>query len=140
MGICYQKENNSHKRKRKMKKLLIAVIIFILPLLSHTAFAQRGGGPPEERAEKQTAMMKEFLDLTDEQLPKVEEINLKFAKSNEELREKHRGNREAIIAAFRESEQLKEEALAQALTEEQLGKLREKKEEMRSQRRGRGSR
>ena len=140
MYFCYQKENNSHKRKRKMKKLVIAAIIFILPLLSHTAFAQRGGGLPEERAEKQTAMMREYLDLTDEQLPKIEEINLKFAKNNEELREKYRGDRETIIAAFRESEQLKEEALAQVLTEEQMNKLQEKKAEMRSQRRGRGSR
>ncbi len=122
-----------------MKKLLIALVIFILPLLTHAAFAQRGGSP-EERAAKQTTMMKEFLGLTDEQLPKVEEINLKFAKSNEELREKHRGDREAIIAAFRESGQLKEEALAEVLTEEQMGKLQEKKEEMRSQRRGRGGR
>ena len=122
-----------------MKKLLIAIVIFILPLLTHAAFAQRGGSP-EGRAEKQTSMMKEFLDLTDEQLPKVEEINLKFAKSNEKLREKHRGDREAVIAAFRESEQLKEEALSEVLTEEQMGKLQEKKAEMRSQRRGRGRR
>lgn len=118
-----------------MKKLLIATLIFILPLLTHAAFAQRGGSP-EERAAKQTAMMKEELDLTDEQLPKIEEINLKFAKSNEALREKYRGDRETIIAAFRESEHQKVEALAQVLTEEQMILLHEKKEEMRSQRRG----
>lgn len=123
-----------------MKKLLIATVIFIIPLLSHAAFAQRGMRSPEERAEKQTAMMKEELSLTEDQVAKVEEINLKYAQKNEELREQYKGEREAIMTAFRESQQLKEEELAQVLTEEQMTKLQEKKEEMRSQRRGRRGR
>lgn len=122
-----------------MKKLLIAIVLLSLPLLAQTAFAQRGG-TPEERAERQTAMMKEELALSEDQIPKIEEINLKYAKNNEELMEKNRGDQEAMFAAFRESEKQKEGELALVLNEEQMNKLKEKKEDMRSHRRGRRGR
>jgi hypothetical protein len=118
-----------------MKKLIIATIVFVLPLLSHLAFAQRGG-TPEERAEKQTAMMEEELKLTEDQLPKIKEINLKYAEKNTKLRDAYQDDREAMFTAYREVEKQKEEELSLVLTEEQMTLLQEKKEEIREARRG----
>ena len=119
-----------------MKKLMIAMFVLVFPLLSNLAFAQRGG-TPEERAERQTLIMKEELSLTEEQLPKVKELNLIYAQKGAELREQNRDEREAMMTAFKEMEKQKETELAQVLTDEQMTQLRKKKDEMRGERRGR---
>jgi len=118
-----------------MKKLLIATMIFVLPLLSQSVFGQRGELSPNDRAQRQTAMMQEALNLTEEQLPKVEEINLKYAQKGADLREEHQGSRETMMTAFREVRKQQEEELSVVLTEEQMALLKEKQEEMRNQRR-----
>ncbi len=66
--------------------LRLFALLFVL-VLGTSGFAQQGGrgqgqgGPtPEDRAKRQTEMMKTQLNLTAAQEPKVADINLKYAK------------------------------------------------------------
>ena len=66
---------------------------FILLIAGASAFAQQqgkgqgwGSATPEDRAKRQTDMMKTQLNLTAVQEPKVADINLKYAKKMEDVR------------------------------------------------------
>jgi Spy/CpxP family protein refolding chaperone len=71
-----------------MKKIvLMLVVLASITLGAHAQqdSTRRGGGgqgrrTPEERAKMQTEQMTKRLSLTPEQVVKIEEINLKFAK------------------------------------------------------------
>jgi Spy/CpxP family protein refolding chaperone len=77
-----------------MKSLRMAACLFTVMLISAaTLFAQgnqpgkgRMNGSPDERAKRQTEMMKDNLSLTAAQEPKVSAINLKYAKKMEDVR------------------------------------------------------
>jgi hypothetical protein len=126
-----------------MKRLLhivicLALVTFILPLNS---FPQNNGKrfrghfkntTPEERADFQTNRMKELLNLSDEQTAKVREINLKYAKENQEAfnlnvpREEKKNKLRAIY-------EQKQNELKRVLSEEQYEKYRSEKQEMMEQ-------
>jgi hypothetical protein len=63
--------------------LAVCLVSFNMPL---HARQQGQGGTPEERAKRQTEMMKTELKLTAAQEPKVDAINLKYAKKMQEAR------------------------------------------------------
>lgn len=125
--------------KITFKSLFIA---FLLVAGYTNAYTQRGGGwgmDPEKRAEKQTAVMKDSLSLSDAQATKVGEVLLKYAKQMLEVRDSNSESdwpamRERIIA-IRE-EQNKE--LKTVLTTEQYDKWTKILEERRNQRGQRG--
>lgn len=76
---------------QSITRQLIIVVLFSSSVLfsNKTLFAQGEGMrnmPPEDRAKRQTEMMKEALTLTAAQEPKVEAINLKYAKKMDEVR------------------------------------------------------
>ncbi len=116
------------------------LIMTTVILFSSVAFAQgpgsggkRGGSTPEERASRQTEMMKDGLNLTSAQEPKVSAINLKYAKKMEDVR------KIADTAAMRKSvkslNQQKESELKTILTAEQFKLYLKQMEEMKARRR-----
>ena len=60
------------------------VLVFWLAVVA--AQAQKQPLVPEQRAANQTAWMKKQLNLTADQIPKVEEINLRYAKEIQAIR------------------------------------------------------
>jgi periplasmic protein CpxP/Spy len=75
-------------------KLRHSIGMIALLLISVTTGYSQGNNPgpghgnasPEDRAKRQTEMMKENLSLTAAQEPKVSSINLKYAKKMEDVR------------------------------------------------------
>jgi Spy/CpxP family protein refolding chaperone len=66
----------------------IAFTLFIYLIINNLAIAQNPNfqnRSAEEIAERQTKIMKDSLNLTEEQLPKVKAINLKYAEKMKEL-------------------------------------------------------
>jgi periplasmic protein CpxP/Spy len=72
---------------------LMVLILTMVTMISSAVVAQgpgngggRGNATPEERAKRQTDMMKDNLSLTAAQEPKVSAINLKYAKKMDDAR------------------------------------------------------
>lgn len=61
-------------------RFITSILLFLITFTFATAQTIDNPGTPEERAEKMTAKMQEKLSLTNEQLPKVKALNLKYAK------------------------------------------------------------
>ena len=114
-----------------MKKLLFILTIVMCSQLTTIAQDSRNLDnlpPAEERAEMQTEMMKEKLELTDEQVPLVKAINLKAAQALDEVAKKT--DRMQKFKAFRSAQQEKDEALKDVLTKDQYKLYQDSKEEM----------
>lgn len=62
-------------------------------------FAQRPNVTPEQRAKAMTERMKKQLNLTDDQVAKLDSINLQFAQEQMKARESGNDVREAMRAA-----------------------------------------
>ena len=115
----------------KMKKLLFILTIVMCSQLATVAQDSRNLDnlpPAEERAEMQTEMMKEKLELTDDQVPLVKAINLKAAQALDEVAKKT--DRMQKFKAFRSAQQEKDEALKDVLTKDQYKLYQDSKEEM----------
>ena len=93
---------------------------------------------PEELAERQTNQMKESLKLTDEQLPKVEALNLKYAKKMKAARDEAGEDREAMRNSMMEMVKEKDVELKKILTDDQWTTFEEDRKKRMEQRRGRG--
>ena len=113
-------------------------------MLTINAFAQQGGGrgrgnmDPKQMAERQTQLMKDTLNLTADQIPKVEALNLEYANKMKDIRDKVDGDREAMRDAIMPIMKEKDVELKAILTGEQWTKLVAVREEAREngQRRG----
>ena len=113
-----------------MKKVLFGFICLLA--LSLTVSAQQppqGGGnrqmpTPEESAKRMTDQFKTDLKLTDQQVPKVQEVNLTYAKAMSKLREGMTGGGGGDFTAMREQmtklETQRGTALEKILTKEQM--------------------
>ena len=122
-------------------------LLMILALVSSlsTVQAQRGGAwnsSPEERANKQTAMMADSLTLSDAQKEKIAEVNLKYAKklsaARMEARENADGDRSAMRTMMRTMRTEQNTELKKYLTTEQFTKWEKIETERRANRRGGG--
>ena len=126
-----------------MKSKLTLALILCLALYLPTMGQGQGRGmrnmDPEQMAERQTNMMKEQLELTAEQLPKIEELNLKYAKKMGEVREEVGEDREAMREKIMPLMQEKDTELKKILTAEQWAKFEEERKE-RMKNRGSGRR
>lgn len=116
----------------KTRKLFVAMLVLIFGVT--TAMAQgpgRGHGKhkktTEERAQKQTEWMTAELQLTPEQAAKVKEINLKHAKISKQKREAYKAERKA-------NQDKRYAELDTVLTPEQQAKLKQSREERKSER------
>jgi periplasmic protein CpxP/Spy len=135
-----------------LKLFTMKNVLKILFLLSFSAivqsnlFAQGMGGnremDPAKRAEQQTANMKEVLALSDAQVVKVQEINLKYSKIRQEA---FNANQGGDFTAMREKmNQMQEEQNKEfkgVMTAEQYDKwtkYQEEQRKLREQRRREG--
>lgn len=84
---------------------------------------------PEDRAKKMTDRMKTGLSLTDEQYPKIQEVNLKYAKKNESILNSSKGKFEKY-RAIKSSQGEKKKELKKILDKEQFKKYEDMLEEM----------
>jgi hypothetical protein len=117
-----------------MKKILST---FLVPLLAVgfcvTAHSQQTSGFSAERhAAKLNDWMKTNLQLTGEQIPKVEEINLKYAKRLEALQAKTIPRRQKLDI-LKADDKDKEKELKNVFTVDQFKKYQAKKNELKKQ-------
>ena len=126
-----------------MKKRLFYITIMVWTLsFTSASFAQQGGGQrnmePKEMAERQTNQMKESLELTAEQLPKVEVLNLKYAEKFGKARDQANGDRESMRSTMMEMMKEKDVELKKILTADQWTKFEaDRKERMQNRSGGR---
>lgn len=129
-----------------MKKLLFYILSIQLILTINSAvMAQQGGGrrgnmEPKEFAERQTNQMKESLELSDKQLPKIEALNLKYAEKMKAARDEAGDDRDAMRSSMTAMMKEKDVVLKQILTEEQWTKFEKERKERMQNRQGGGGR
>jgi hypothetical protein len=113
-----------------MKKLFL--ISFIFYFLVNGVFAQdmKTGYTPEERAEIINDWMNENLKPTDEQMPRLEALNLEYAKKMESVRQID-GKISQLKAAKNISDE-KDQKLKMILTKDQFSTYQKKKSELRA--------
>jgi hypothetical protein len=86
----------------------------------------------DERAAKLTEWMKENLQLTADQEPKVQEINLRYANKTEELRNSP-DSRSQKFKKVKSYNDAKDDELKKLLTEQQFQTYQAKKEEVKEE-------
>ena len=105
--------------------LIITLILFVLNINAQ----DKSIPPAADRAAKLTEWMKTNLQLTDEQLPKVQDINLKYANKADELRSMSMGKRQKL-QKLKADGQAKDGELKAILTEDQYKTYESKKAEL----------
>lgn len=111
--------------------------VIMLTVCASFSIAQQGQGgrsnmDPKEMAKRQTDQMKASLELTAEQLPKVEALNLKYAEKMDAVRANAQGDRDAMRSAMMPLRAEKDKELKELLTVEQWDKLLAVRKEARS--------
>ncbi|HWB93571.1 MAG TPA: hypothetical protein VG605_17040 [Puia sp.] len=116
---------------QKKIRLRLAAAFLILTL---GAKAQRtdSTSTPEARATALTEKMKTQLALTDDQVPQVQAINLKYVEKNQEILAGTEG-RFAKFRAFKSSQKAKDKELKAILDKDQYKKYEAMKEQMKNQ-------
>lgn len=118
-----------------MKKIIIALLsVMLITVVNVNAQSKnaKAQSTPEQRAEKLTTWMKDNLNLTAEQIPLVQELNLKYARMNEELKNMS-GPRNEKMKKIKSNEAAKEEELKKILTPEQFQTFTTKKREVKEE-------
>lgn len=113
----------------------IIVPVSLLVLLSATCQGQSqlegwSSLTPQERADKLTAWMKEQVNLTPEQEPNVNSINLKYAKKAESLKTSNASNFEKL-QSLKSYDEAKDKELKKVFTQAQYDAYQDKKDELR---------
>ena len=128
---------------KDMLKFSCVVTILTFATISYAQQGQQGRGrfnmEPKEMAERQTSQMKELLSLTEEQLPKVEALNLKYAEKMKVARDETADDRDAMRSKMREMIGEKDVELKKILTADQWTNFEADRKERMQNRRG-GSR
>jgi hypothetical protein len=101
-----------------------------LPIVARGQLESLKNTTPEERAKIQTDLMKSKLDLTPDQVPKVSDINLKYAKKMEPIIKGSAGPFKEM-REMRTINEEKEGELKTVLSADQFKKLQAMKDEMR---------
>ena len=122
------------------RNLRFTVGLVILMLISASSVYaqgnQQGSGKvkasPEDRAKRLTEMMKEGLQLTPAQEPKIAAINLKYAKKNDEV--KKMTDTTLMRKTLQANNKLKDTELQGILTPEQFKSYQKQAEQMKARR------
>ena len=122
----------SYVKRASITMLCMLIVIFA------SAQQQRQRMSAQERAQRETEMMKKELNPTKEQLKQIDSINLVYAKKMDELMTT--GDRERSREAFQTNAQEKDKALKTILTNEQYVKFKEIEKQQQEQRPGPGRR
>ena len=112
-------------------------ILLISLLVIQNSNAQRPGGGqynPEEMLKRQLETLTEKLSLTDEQVPKVEEILAKYGKQMMEVRQSAGGDRDKMMEAMQKMSREQSIEMKEVLDDEQYMAYLKYQEERRSQR------
>ena len=110
----------------------ISTIALLIGIFTSCSQAQtRGDRSPEERAQLQTEMMTEALSLSEDQIPQVEDINMKYSEKLANIQAQS-GNRRSKFQAARGLMEEKGAELEAVLTADQYAIYQEKKAEMRA--------
>jgi hypothetical protein len=117
-----------------MKSNLLQLIMLLLFVFVNTSsYSQQKDIPSaSERATKLTDWMKTNLQLTDDQVPKVQDINMKYANKMEELKNNAAGKRQKLLT-LKENDKAKDAELKQVFTDSQYKTYMTKKEELKKQ-------
>lgn len=118
-----------------MKKIIL--ISFVVAIASANGSAQEkkvSHKTPEQRTERITVKLNEELALNDVQKVKVKEVILKREQQREESIKQFESSREVFKEANKKNIKATEEELKTILTPEQMGKLKQSKEEMKQKR------
>ncbi len=114
----------------KFKSAVVMMFVLSCLLVSTQLFAQeKQRKTPEERASMLTDKMKKDLNLTDDQYKSVYDINLKYAKQNEEAF-KNAQSKDEKIKIIKASEEAKDQELKGVLTDDQYTKYQLMKDQM----------
>lgn len=114
-----------------MKKIICHLLLFsVFIFTTHLVAAQMPTA--SERATKTTNWMKSNLQLTDDQIPKVQDINLKYANKMDELKNST-DTKKQKMATMKSDESSKDAELKTVLTDSQYQSWLQKKEEMKKQ-------
>ena len=109
------------------------ILLIFLLIAAVTSKGQDKSIPPAaDRAAKITEWMKSNLQLTDDQLPKVQDINLKYANKADELRTMTMGKRQKL-QKLKADGQAKDGELKAVLTPEQYKIYESNKAELQKQ-------
>jgi Spy/CpxP family protein refolding chaperone len=125
-----------------MKKTIVSVLLIYSMLSVLTTIAQDRLGElmndttPEERAQMQTNNMKETLSLTEDQVDKVSEINLNYARKMQNAYNAG-GSKLQKLRKMKTLAAEKDGVLKKVLTPTQYATYQEGKEEMKERRRER---
>ena len=108
-----------------MKSFLAAVLF----LLSMQLLAQNKILSAADRSASLTDWMKTNLKLTDDQVPKVQDINVKYANMVDALRSSSQGKKQKMTA-LKNYDTSKDKELKEVLTDDQFKTYLAKKDEM----------
>ena len=115
-----------------MKNLLIALFTVTALVSAYQVKAQDGGkGNAEKRSKAMTEWMKANLNLSADQLTKVEAINKDRARKADSIRASNPGDRKAAMESMRTVQKQADSKIHDILTAEQWIKYESKREEMR---------
>ncbi len=121
--------------KTKMKgNWVFAMMLFACLLFTTQGFAQ-GMRSPEDRAKMMTDRMKTSLSLDETQTKSVYDINLKYAKKNEEIF-KGDGDRAAKMKEIGDLQNAKDKEIKAVLTDKQYADYQKMVQDMKSRQRG----
>jgi hypothetical protein len=113
-----------------IKKAPQLITLFAVLLFSISVYAQQKEmAAPVDRAAQLTEWMKTNLQLTEEQVPKIQNINRKYANKNEDLRLSTL-NKKQKLQTLELNEQGRDAELKQVLTESQYKTYTTKKHEI----------
>ena len=115
-----------------MKKIFFCGLLMVFTIGS---FAQSNqtvakGRTPEQRAEHLTGWMDKKLTLTTDQKSKIYDVNLKYAKMNQEARTSDTDNRKAMHQELKANEKEREAEFKTILTAEQFQSFETAKQEL----------
>src|SRR5882724_2459033 len=104
-----------------MKKLIFSSLLILLGIGSFAQNRQGGAAKtPEQRAESITSWMEKKLTLTSDQKTKIYDVNLKYAKLNQEAKVSDSTNRRSLHQELVANEKEREADFKTILTADQF--------------------
>ena len=114
--------------KSNLSQLIMLLLLFVF--VKTSIYSQQKDIPSaSERATKLTDWMKTNLQLTDDQVPKVQDINMKYANKMEELKNSGVAKRQKL-QMLKNNDVAKDAELKQVFTDSQYKTYMTKKDEL----------
>jgi hypothetical protein len=124
----------NHLKNQGMKKIMLFsfLLVPLLSLVLSVNAQDKQPMNPQEKAQKLTDWMKTSLKLTDDQVAKVQPINLKYAQKMADTKNSSQ-DQNAKMAAMKADEEAKDAELKAVLTPEQYSSWQTKKADMKKE-------